>query len=152
MRALYDTTILASGIVARADPLARVLDAVISGQVELVTSDYVLDELRRTLETKPYFMERVLPNERETYLARIKQVAIVISPQGTVSGVVADPADDPILDAAVSARADYLVTGDKKLLAVKEYAGVQIVTARSFFDLLTNSGGEAQAGDPDALP
>ena len=69
MRAPYDTTILASGIVARADPLARVLDAVISGQVEFVTSEYVLEELRRTLDTKPYFLERVSPPECETYLA-----------------------------------------------------------------------------------
>lgn len=141
MRALYDTTVLASGVVARADPLARVLDAVISGQVELVTSEYILEELRRILETKPYFTERVPPLDRETYLARIRQAAILVSPQGTVSGVVADPADDPILDAAVTARVDYLVTGDKRLLAVQEYAGVKIVTARDFFDLLTAEGG-----------
>jgi predicted nucleic acid-binding protein len=95
MRALYDTTILASGIVARADPLARVLDAVISGQVELVTSEYIIEELHRTLETKPYFVERVSPSERETYLARIKAAAILVAPPGAVSGVVADPADDP---------------------------------------------------------
>lgn len=151
MRALYDTTILVSGIVARADPLARVLDVVISGQVELVTSGYILEELRRTLETKPYFIERVSPLERETYLTRIEQVAIVVTPQGIVSGVVADPADDPILDAAVSARVDYLVTGDKRLLAVKEHDGVKIVTARAFFDLLTGSG-QAQAANPDVLP
>ena len=151
MRALYDTTILASGIVARADPLARVLDAVISGQVEFVSSDYVLEELRRTLETKPYFIERVSPLERETYLARIKQAAIIVSPQGVVSGVVADPADDPVLDAAVSAQVDYLVTGDKHLLAVKEYAGVKIVTARTFFDLLIAVEG-SQTGSPDELP
>jgi putative PIN family toxin of toxin-antitoxin system len=151
MRALYDTTILASGVVARADPLARVLDAVISGHVGLVTSEYVLEELRHTLETKPYFIERVPPLERETYLARIKQAAILVWPQGVISGVVADPADDPILDAAVSARVDYLVTGDKRLLAVQEYAGVKIVTARAFFDLLIAQA-EPQADQPDASP
>jgi hypothetical protein len=63
--------------------------------------------------------------------------------------VVADPADDPVLDAAVTARVDYLVTGDKALLAVKEYGGVKIVTARAFFDLLIAEG-DAQTGGPDA--
>lgn len=136
MRALYDTTILASGIVARKDPLARVLDAATSGQVELVISAYILEELRRTLETKLYFVERVAPAERETYLARLQQVALLVSPPGAVSGVVADPADDPIVDAAVSAQVDYLVTGDKRLLAVKEHRGVKIVTAREFYERL----------------
>jgi putative PIN family toxin of toxin-antitoxin system len=153
MRALYDTTILASGIVARADPLARVLDAVVSGQVELVTSDYILEELRRTLETKPYFMERVSPSERETYLTRIKAAAILVAPTGAVSGVVADPADDPMLDAAVSAKADYLVTGDKRILAVNEYAGVNIVTARAFYDLLiAEEGAETDRTDAPSSP
>jgi putative PIN family toxin of toxin-antitoxin system len=141
MRALYDTTLLASGIVARRDPIARVLDAVISGHVELVTSGYILAELRRTLETKPHFVERVTPAERETYLARIEEVAILVSPSGAVSGVVTDPTDDPILDAAISAQVDYLVTGDKRVLAVNEYAGVKIVTARTFYDLLIAEGG-----------
>lgn len=151
MRALYDTTILVSGIVARADPLALVLNAVISGQVELVTSEYILAELRRTLETKSYFAERVSPRERETYLARIKEVAILVSPTGAVSRVVADPDDDPILDAAVSARVEYLVTGDKRILAVNEYSGVKIVTARAFYDLLIAEGG-AETGRPDVPP
>jgi predicted nucleic acid-binding protein len=80
-----------------------------------------------------------------------KQTAIIVTPPGLVSGVVADPADDPVLDAAATARVDYLVTGDKALLAVKEYGGVKIVTARAFFDLLI-AGGEAQTGGPDELP
>ncbi len=150
MRALYDTTILASGIVARTDPIARVLDAATSGQVELVISAYILEELRRTLETKPYFVERVTPVERETYLARLQQVAILVSPPGAVSGVVTDPADDPIVDAAVSAHVDYLVTGDKRVLAVKEYRGVKIVTARAFYERLVEE--DAGTGSPDTTP
>ena len=74
-----------------------------------------------------------------------------MTPPGLVSGVVADPADDPVLDAAVIARVDYLVTGDKALLAVKEYGGVKIVMARAFSDLLIAEG-EAQTGGPDASP
>lgn len=111
-----------------------------------MTSAYILEELRRTLETKPYFVERVSAVERETYLARIKEVAILVSPAGAVSGVVADPSDDPILDAAVSGQVDYLVTGDKRVLAVNEYAGVKIVTARAFYDLMIAGG--ADEGTP----
>jgi uncharacterized protein len=147
MRALYDTTILASGVVARKDPIARVLDAAITGEVELVISAYILEELDRTL-TKPYFAERLSSTERETYLTRLKAAAITISPSGLISGVVADPADDSVLDAAVSARAEYLVTGDKRLLAVQEYAGVRIVTARTFYDLLVEQEGST-ATPPD---
>src|SRR5260370_25377969 len=56
----------------------------------------------------------------------MKAAAILVAQTGAVSGVVADPADDPILDAAISAQVDYLVTGDKRVLAVNEYAGLRL--------------------------
>lgn len=135
LRVVYDTTILASGIVATRDPIAFMINAVISGQVELAISQYILDELRRTL-SKPYFRERITEDERETYLTRLEAVATLVMPHHAISGVVADPNDDPIIDLAVSAQAQYLVTGDKRILAVGEYQGVKIVMARDFFDSL----------------
>jgi predicted nucleic acid-binding protein len=42
-----------------------------------------------------------------------------------------------ILATAVSARADYLVTGDRQLLALGEYQGVQMVTPRDFLAILS---------------
>ena len=41
----------------------------------------------------------------------------------------------------MSARVDYLVTGDKRILAVQGYAGVKIVMSRDFYDLLISQGG-----------
>ena len=66
------------------------LDAAITGEVELVISAYILEELDHTL-TKPYFAERVSSTGRETYLARLRAVAILVAPPGAVSGVVTDP-------------------------------------------------------------
>lgn len=45
VRAVYDTTILASGIVATKDPIALIINAVVSGQVELAISPYIVEEL-----------------------------------------------------------------------------------------------------------
>jgi predicted nucleic acid-binding protein len=41
-----------------------------------------------------------------------------------------------ILVPAVSARADYLVTGDRQLLALHAFQGVQIVSPREFLSIL----------------
>ena len=46
------------------------------------------------------------------------------------------PQDDLVLAAAVSAGADYLVTGDRKLLSLGRYLGVTIVSPRTFLTLL----------------
>lgn len=43
-----------------------------------------------------------------------------------------DLEDDLVLGTAVAAHADFLVTGDKGLLAIGGYRGVRIVTAEQF--------------------
>lgn len=57
----------------------------------------------------------------------------------TVNGVATHPEDDLVLAAAVSARADYLVTSDTKLLRLESYEGVQIVSPATFLDVLERS-------------
>jgi predicted nucleic acid-binding protein len=53
-----------------------------------------------------------------------------------VRGVAPDTEDDLVLGTAVAANADFLVTGDKGLLAIGEYCGVRIVTAEAFLQAL----------------
>lgn len=46
--------------------------------------------------------------------------------------VCRDPEDDKFLGCAKDARALYIVSGDKDLLVLSGYYGIQIVTARAF--------------------
>jgi uncharacterized protein len=47
-----------------------------------------------------------------------------------------DPKDDVIVATAIRAQAEYLVTGDRHLLSLGSYRGIQIVTPRRFLNLL----------------
>ena len=46
--------------------------------------------------------------------------------------VCRDPDDDKFIECAVDARALYIVSGDKDLLDIKSFEGVEIVTATEF--------------------
>jgi predicted nucleic acid-binding protein len=54
---------------------------------------------------------------------------------GEVRGICRDPKDDAILETAWKAGADYLVAGDKDLLALKEFRGIAIVTPAEYLRL-----------------
>lgn len=55
----------------------------------------------------------------------------------TLRVVPDDPEDDVVVATAVAARADYLVTGDRRhLLPLGSYQGIRVVTPRQFLDLL----------------
>jgi len=60
-----------------------------------------------------------------------------------MSGVATHPGDDQVLATAVSAQAEYLVTGDKNWQQVATYQGVRVISPRAFLDLLEVFGGES---------
>ena len=45
-----------------------------------------------------------------------------------------DPKDDKFINCAIDAKAIYIVSGDNDLLTIKNFAGIEIVTAREFYD------------------
>lgn len=53
-----------------------------------------------------------------------------------VEGVASHAEDDLVLSTAASANADYLMTGDAGLLAIRWYGSTQIVSPRDFLDIL----------------
>jgi len=59
----------------------------------------------------------------------------VVSVSKLENQVCRDPDDDNILAAAVSGKCDCIITGDKDLLVLKEYEGIDIFSPRDF---LTN--------------
>ena len=66
----------------------------------------------------------------------MKKRAVVLSDLPRVD-YSPDPDDNPVIAAALAGRASYLVSGDKgDLLALGRVQGVQIVTARTFAELV----------------
>jgi len=49
-----------------------------------------------------------------------------------------DPDDNYLFDLALQHQADYLVTGDKKLLAMDSVDDVRIISLRTFEDLMSD--------------
>ncbi len=131
--AVLDTNILASGTVTVSTPPGQILDAWHNGQFELVTSEHIIDELRLTLQ-KPYFQKYVTINDVAAFIDLLHNEATVIPITISIKGLATHPEDDLILATAVSAKADYLVTGDGPLLRKVGncYQGVTILTPSDF--------------------
>jgi uncharacterized protein len=64
------------------------------------------------------------------------ETELVAVPPPWIGAVTGDPEDDSVLAAAALGHVDYLITGDKGLLALKEHEGVPIVSPREFLQLL----------------
>jgi putative PIN family toxin of toxin-antitoxin system len=139
IRAVLDTNVLASGILGLTGgvtPPALLLHQWRAGRFRLIISDYIEEELRKTL-AQPYFMSRIRSEDGELFLILLTKVAEHVAIRHRVTGVATHPEDDPILATALSARADYLVTGDQRLRdRVPLFQSIPLVSPAAFIDVL----------------
>jgi putative PIN family toxin of toxin-antitoxin system len=136
--AVLDTNVLASGLAGEARPEStpgELLRRWRAKQFTLVVSEPILAELVRTL-TNPYFSSRFSPAEIHDTLARVSAEARIQPITVHVAGVATHPQDDVILATALSARAPYLVTGDKQLRQRGAYSDTRVLSPRQFLSIL----------------
>ena len=139
MRLVLDTNIVISRLLWNAAP-RKLLDAAISGSVDLLYTNAVLvTELHEAL-AYPKFTNRLSANvdSVDRYVGRFMAIAN-LTPAATIKGAVtSDPDDDHVIACALSAKADAIVSGDAHLLDLKSYQGIRIITATTALTLIGN--------------
>lgn len=121
---------LASGFVGQPDrPPAAILLYWTDRAFDLVRSVAIRAEVKRII-TKPFVAQRTV------LLREIDERAEFVVPSVRIDGVATRPEDDRVLEAAVSAGVDDLVTGDRGLQRLGDYAGIPILDPRAFRDIL----------------
>jgi putative PIN family toxin of toxin-antitoxin system len=100
----------------------------------ICASQDVLDEIAEKLLIKFGFSAR----HARLLTAFVRRQTVVASSVERSPNVCRDPDDDRILGAAVNAGCAYLVTGDRHLLELKQFAGVVIVSPREFLEVISS--------------
>jgi len=131
-RLVLDTNVLVSAVHVGGPPEELLLLAN-QGAIELFLSPFILKETSVVLKEKfGWGKERI-----RLLLDVLEEVATVIAPETDLKVITNDKADNRILACAVDAKADFLVTGDKRhLLPLKGYRDIHIVTPRECLDIL----------------
>jgi uncharacterized protein len=139
MRVLLDANILISFLLSSREtsPIVKVVRAAVTGRYTLLLHEQILFEVTGKVAAKSYLVERITQAEVEALFNLLREVATTIPTIAEeIPPVTRDPKDDYLLAYAMVGQADYLVTGDEDLLALKEVGSLQIVTPRQFADLL----------------
>jgi predicted nucleic acid-binding protein len=94
----------------------------------LVLCQEILDEFEEKLLIKFAYA----PEKARAVVEEVRSFSSLVPLAGAVQGVAADPDDDKILECAIIGGAKYIVTGDRHLLSLGNYRGIQIVRAADF--------------------
>lgn len=137
LRLVLDTNVVVAGLLWNGPP-RLLLQAAIDGEADLFSSAVLLDELAHTLGYSK-FTKRIesFGTSIAALVAQYTALVSLVAPASVPRVVVNDADDDHVIAAAVAARAELIVTGDRKhLLPIGTHQGIAIVTAREVVDRL----------------
>jgi len=130
-RAVLDTNVLIGALLFPGGMTDKALSLCLAGTARLVTSEVLLAELYGVLSEK----FGVSAKDGRAAVSFIRSVAEVVTPGIVLDVVKADPDDNAVLECAVWAEVDVVVTGDKAhLLPLKAFRGIPILTPRQFVE------------------
>jgi len=134
MLVVLDTNVIVSALHFPQSRLAKILTSIQSGRIDLAVSPFILDEMEGV-----FFLKFGWPRDHAQEPKRlIRSLAtVIVDPKNAVSVVKENDADNRILECALEAKADALVTGDKQhLLPLGTFRGVRIVSPAEFLELI----------------
>jgi len=132
-KAVFDTNVYISAIGFGGIPEHLIELATGPGrQYELYTSPDILKEVIKVLGSDKFQFGK---EEITDAISVIDDAAKVINP-GIRLDIIKHKPDNRILQCAVKAKADYIVSGDSHLLELKEYKDIRILKPAQFLDML----------------
>lgn len=131
IKVVVDTNVFLSAIFWKGNP-EKVVKKCVRKEVMGITSPAILEELETKLRRKFAYPEE----QTERYIELVITDFEVVMPKQKLSVVKDDPTDNKVIEAAVAANADYIVSGDRHLLGIGDYKGVKIVSPKEFVGLV----------------
>ncbi len=139
MRVCLDANLLISALLHSSSERSpgQIVEAAIAGRFHLILSQTTLQELVKAVENMPYLNARISADEITEFVATLQLIgSIVPEISELLPAVTRDPGDDYLIAHAVLEEIDYLVTGDKDLLVLRQIDMTRIVSPARFVAIL----------------
>jgi len=135
LRVVLDTNVLISAILFGGKP-RQILEKAIRGEIRLCLSEPILEELKGVLQREKFDYS---PETIQVIVTELTGVSDFVNPSKSISVVLEDPEDNRILECAVEAGANYIVTGDFHLQKLSRYRNIEVVNAVTFLEKLSSA-------------
>lgn len=132
MRAVIDTGVLVSALIRRQGTTGDVLRALRDGRFTAIYSTDILVEIIDVLG-RPTFRQKyhIEPDDITAVINLLRLRGEVVTPSRKVT-VCRDPKDDKFFEAALTAQADCIVSGDADLLVLDPFEDIPVLRPSEF--------------------
>ena len=131
MNVIFDTNVFISGFLTSTGSSQHILSRAFKSH-RVIVSDYLLEEFSSKLTNK-FGIPQLLVEQSIAFIKK-RSITLKFSDVSTVS--FSDAKDIPILNLVQASKANYFITGDKKLLALKKLGPTLFLNPREAMEVL----------------
>ena len=134
LKAVLDTNVVVlSAHLTAAGPAALIFKLALSRYFQCYIAEEILEEYCEVLQRRKFKLDA---DDVVQSLGAFRAAAVLINPRIQIVAA-RDPDDDNILQCAIEAKADYMVTGNIRDFA-KQFRGVSVLPLRGFLNVLAS--------------
>ncbi len=131
MKIVLDTNVFISGVFWKGNP-HKILNLWIDNKLEIIITEKILDEYIRVLEKID--QKSGISNK---WRSLVLEKSIMVEGQNKIK-ICRDADDNKFLNAAVTGRVKYIISGDDDLLSLKSIESIKIITPSQFLKEIAN--------------
>lgn len=128
-----DSNIYVSALQFGGVPL-QFLTAARAGAFRVAITEAIIAEIRGVLANKFGWSDEMLAE----VVSGIRDFTQLVVPAQRLQVILEDPDDDRIVECAAASDSQYIVSGDKHLLRLKQYQNIRVLRVSEFLSLIPN--------------
>jgi len=131
IKIVVDTNILISFFCYPGGIIRELMKKILALEYELVLSNEIVDEFKEVINKK--FNELTIVEGE--FIKFIQDNFTIINPEKKLNIVKDDATDNKIIECAVAAKADFIISGDKHILDLRKYKNIKILNPSDFLKM-----------------
>jgi hypothetical protein len=136
LKVVFDTNVIVSAALFEKSLPALLLSLGLEEKVRFFVSPALLNEYEEVLR-RPCF--KLGHREITELMRKIHLKAFIVTPAKQLKIIKADEPDNRVLECALKAKADFIITGNKRHFPFEEFKGSKIVTPREFINSMSEA-------------
>lgn len=134
LKIVIDTNVIVSAALHTESLPALLLSLALEDKARLFISPDLLSEYQSVLPRARFKLD---PKEIEGLMRKITQKATLVKTTEPLNVIKGDEKDNRILECALKAKANFIITGNKRHFPFEEFKGIKIVTPREFMNKIS---------------
>ena len=132
-KVVVDTNLVVSALLSEEGSPAIVFELILLELIENYTSKEIIEEIKEVFKREK-IRSRVKPEQIDFIINNFETYSRRVDPEISLNVVKEDPDDDKFFEVAVTANANYIISGNKHVQAIKSFKDVKVMSPKEFLN------------------